>query len=122
MNRFLQPRLLLRLALKTRSYGYELIEDVGQFESEGADPGAIYRNLRAMEGEGLVTSEWDTDGTGPAKRVYRLTPEGVEMLRSWVAVIRQRKNALEQFLNDYETYEVSSASTPSNDTGITEQA
>jgi poly-beta-hydroxybutyrate-responsive repressor len=111
---------LLRLAVKTRSHGYELIEDVGQFESEGADPGAVYRNLRAMESEGLVTSEWDTDGSGPAKRLYSLTPEGVEMLRSWVVVIRQQKNALEQFLSDYAMYEASIVPTPSDEAGGSE--
>ena len=106
MTRFLQPRLLLLLAQKKQSYGYELIEHAGDFGFEEGTPdaGAIYRNLRNMEKEGLVTSEWDTKGTGPARRLYRLTPDGKEMLHSWAVSIRQRKVALEQFLDAYDVY------------------
>lgn len=106
MTRFLQPRLLLLLAKMKQSYGYELIEHIGDFgfEEETQDVGAIYRNLRNMEKEGLVTSEWDTEGAGPARRLYRLTPDGEEMLRSWAVSIRQRKAALERFLEAYNDY------------------
>jgi len=106
MTRFLQPRLLLLLAKMKQSHGYELIEHIGElgFEEETPDVGAVYRNLRNMEKEGLVTSEWDTKGTGPARRLYRLTLDGEEMLHSWAVSIRQRKIALEQFLEAYNAY------------------
>lgn len=106
MTRFLQPRLLLLFAKMKQSYGYELIEHIGDFgfEEETLDVGAIYRNLRNMEKEGLVTSEWDTKGTGPARRLYRLTPDGEEMLHSWAVSIQQRKTALERFLEAYNDY------------------
>lgn len=106
MTRFLQPRLLLLLAQKKQSYGYELIEDIGDSDFGGTSPdtGTIYKTLRNMEKEQLVTSEWDTKGTGPAKRIYRLTDEGKDMLYSWYVSIRQRKVALERFLEAYEAY------------------
>jgi len=97
--RFIEPCLLLLLSQKP-SHGYELMENLsgfGFYEGD-PDPGAVYRNLRQMEHEELVESSWDTTGTGPAKRLYRLTPKGEDYLHSWVVSIRKRKDALEKFL------------------------
>ena len=80
-ERYLQPSLLMGLLFK-QSYGYELIQSIQEFgfvEGE-PPPGMVYRHLRQLEGDGLVTSEWETEGSGPAKRTYRLTAEGVEVL------------------------------------------
>ena len=40
---------------------------------ERVDVGNLYRVLRALEEQGLVTSEWDETLPGPAKRTYELT-------------------------------------------------
>ena len=32
--------------------------------------GNLYRVLRALEADGLVSSEWNDDAPGPAKRIY----------------------------------------------------
>jgi poly-beta-hydroxybutyrate-responsive repressor len=79
------------------------MENLSEFDFyEGdPDPGAVYRNLRQMEGEELVESSWDNTGSGPAKRLYRLTPKGEDYLHSWVASIRKRKEAFEKFLSIY---------------------
>jgi len=66
------------------------------------DPGSIYRNLRRMEEEGLVESEWDTPGRGPARRRYRITPQGLERLDAWSRTIRHRRDSLDEFLRVYE--------------------
>lgn len=98
-GRYTQPCLLLALSRKD-SYGYELIEIIGKF---GAipDASAVYRMLRRMESERLVESEWITDGPGPAKRFYKVTPEGEDLLHSWVAVLQSHKVSLEHFLDEY---------------------
>jgi len=102
VSRFIEPCLLLLLSQKP-SHGYELMENLsgfGFYEGD-PDPGAVYRNLRQMEGEELVESSWDTTGSGPAKRLYRLTPKGEDYLHSWVVSIRKRKEAFEKFLSLY---------------------
>ena len=103
--RLLQPFILLALKEK-ESYGYELIERVNgfRFHSIPPDVGAIYRNLRYMENEGWVKSKWDTRGTGPAKRVYRITPQGEEILHGWAITLRKRRESLEQFLKLYQSH------------------
>jgi poly-beta-hydroxybutyrate-responsive repressor len=95
------------LILKEReAHGYELVEKVNgfHFHSSPPDVGAIYRNLRHMEEERWVTSRWDTKGTGPARRIYRITPEGEEALHRWAITLRKRREALDQFLELYQSY------------------
>jgi len=97
----LQPCLLLLLYEKP-AHGYELIERLMQLGfDQSLDATTVYRNLRRMEEEGLVTSQWDTQRPGPARRLYQLTPEGEDLLHSWASAIRQRKETLEKFLNRY---------------------
>ncbi|MGC8873631.1 MAG: helix-turn-helix transcriptional regulator [Chloroflexia bacterium] len=99
---FMQPWLLLLLAQKP-AHGYELIERLTQEEAiPGADPGLLYRTLRQFEEEGLVRSSWDTEGRGPARRVYELTAEGLEYLHGWAATIRRTRERLGRFLAEYE--------------------
>jgi DNA-binding PadR family transcriptional regulator len=54
-----------------------------------------------MEKEGWVKSKWDTKGSGPAKRIYRITAQGEEILHGWAVTIGKRKEALDQFLKLY---------------------
>ena len=102
MSRFIEPSILLLLSGKP-SYGYELMEELEKIglHDGSPDPGAVYRNLRRMEEDGLLESEWDTSGTGPARRLYRLTPKGQEYLEAWAVTIEQRKRSLEKFLKMY---------------------
>ena len=103
--RQLQPFILLVLKEKD-SYGYELIEKISEFRFHESPPdiGAIYKNLRNMERERLVKSKWDTKGSGPAKRIYRINPQGEEILHGWAVTIRKRKEALDQFLRLYQNH------------------
>lgn len=102
MERFIQPCLLLLLCEK-ESHGYELMENLGQFGFEGGiDPGAVYRNLRKLEEDGLVDSSWETEGPGPAKRQYRITEAGIEGLHGWAVNIRAIIKRLQGFLKRYE--------------------
>jgi len=99
---FAQPRLLLELAKKT-SHGYELIERLGQEGNTTPDPGNFYRMLRSLEEDGLVCSTWDTQNSGPARRMYELTDQGMEFLHAWAATINQTHQSLGRFLSDYKT-------------------
>jgi DNA-binding PadR family transcriptional regulator len=62
----------------------------------------VYRYLREMEGAGLVMSDWDTEGSGPPRRVYQLPDQGDEYLARWVGGLRETKRTLETFLGAYE--------------------
>ncbi|MFO7928608.1 MAG: PadR family transcriptional regulator [Candidatus Humimicrobiaceae bacterium] len=102
MSRFLIPAILLLLAEKP-SHGYELTERYSEmgFSGSDSDPGSIYRTLKTLESEGFIESRWETGGSGPAKKIYSITPEGTEMLTSWSAELKKRKKTLELFLSRY---------------------
>lgn len=101
-ERYVQPSILLGLNVKP-SYGYELIHSIQEFGFvEGqAPPGMIYRHLRQLEEDGLVHSEWETEGSGPAKRMYRLTPEGEEVLAIWIVYMKRQVENLQSFIRRY---------------------
>ncbi len=101
VRRFVQPRLLLLLARKP-AHGYELIEELDEEEGMAIDPALLYRTLHHFEATGLVRSAWDTEGRGPARRVYEITDEGVEYLHTWAVDIRRTRQRLERFLAAYE--------------------
>jgi poly-beta-hydroxybutyrate-responsive repressor len=74
-----------------------------------ADPGMLYRTLRQFEEDELVTSSWDTEGHGPARRIYQITDAGREYLEWWVADVRKTRTRLERFLAEYESFVATSA-------------
>ena len=100
---FVQPWLLLLLSRKP-THGYELMEQLSRDEdAPDVDPGLLYRTLRQLEEDGLVRSSWDTEGAGPARRVYEITDEGIEYLHAWAINIRRTRARLDRFLAEYET-------------------
>jgi len=101
-ERYIQPSILMGLR-RQPSYGYEIIQTIQEFGFvEGqAPPGMIYRHLRDLEAAGLVTSSWKTEGAGPAKRVYELTPEGEEALALWAGYMEQQAQKLMSFIKAY---------------------
>ncbi len=84
MNNIIYAAFLAMLAEKPL-YGYLLVEGLGSFgiDKDSVPYGAAYRILRNMEGKNFVTSEWETEGNGPARRVYHITDTGRDYLKNW---------------------------------------
>jgi poly-beta-hydroxybutyrate-responsive repressor len=98
VERFGEPALLLLLA-RGPTHGYELLERLPELlGDERVDVGNVYRALRSLEEEGLVTSEWRADLPGPAKRTYTLTDEGRELLEAWVESLAALRDGLQGFV------------------------
>jgi PadR family transcriptional regulator PadR len=64
----------------------------------------IYRFLRALEERGFVTSRWDTEGSGPARRLYQITEQGDRYLAWWVGDLRETDRVLHDFLRRYDRH------------------
>ena len=103
--RFMEPCLLLLLH-RGSSHGYSLQDELKEFGFAEApvDPSVVYRALREMEAQGLVTSAWDTEGSGPPRRVYQLTPQGNQYLGQWVADLRETDRVLHGFFAAYDEH------------------
>ncbi len=86
-------------------HGYELLEGLKPFgfEQDPVDSSTVYRFLRRLEERGFVTSRWDMASSGPARRLYQITEEGVHYLAWWVGDLRETDRVLHHFLDCYET-------------------
>ncbi|XRH75381.1 MAG: PadR family transcriptional regulator [Candidatus Methanosuratincola verstraetei] len=71
-------------------------------EKFGVDPAKsiVYIMLRRMEKAGLLVSEWDTSEGGPAKRVYRITQEGLDYLEEATGRLRNAARIIRILLGE----------------------
>lgn len=70
--------LLVLSQLKEPMYGYSLVKKLNDSQIP-MDANTLYPLMRRLEGQGLLTSQWDTGETKPRK-YYQITPEGREVL------------------------------------------
>ena len=102
VERFIEPTLLLLLRERPL-HGYELLDRAQELGVEGrVDVGNLYRLLRSLEEEGIVSSEWNRDLPGPAKRTYELTPAGTRLLDRWAEALRRAQDVIAGFLTRYD--------------------
>ncbi len=98
--RFIEPVLLLMLTEKGRSYGYDLSESLADYALTDAqiERAALYRTLRTLEQNGYVTSNWDIENSGPARRVYSVTKAGRSHLREWTEIMERLSHSMKSFV------------------------
>ena len=102
VERFTEPALLLLLRERP-AHGYDLLERLPELTGEQrVEMGNLYRLLRALEEEGVVSSEWDAESQGPAKRRYALTEHGLRLLDDWADALRRSQERIQRFLDRYE--------------------
>ena len=106
---FLQSCLLVLLH-REPGYGYSLMDGLQEFgfQPEQMDISIIYRTLRNLEAEGLVSDSWDDNSLGPQRRVYTITPQGEEILTEWIQNLRQRRKEIEALEAAYDAVKKSS--------------
>ena len=111
LSRFVEPVVLLLLKKKGHSYGYDLAGDVQEHALTDAviEPAALYRTLRLLEKNGNVTSEWNVEKEGPARRIYKLTAAGEEHLEEWAVVLEHVSKSMARFVKQTKALRVSTA-------------
>jgi PadR family transcriptional regulator PadR len=102
-RRFMRPVVMLLLA-EQPMHGYELLRRLKDFgiAQGGMDPSLLYRLLRVMERAELAESSLDDSGSGPARKVYSLTPDGMEVLDLWAANLDDVAELLQRFKERYQ--------------------
>jgi PadR family transcriptional regulator PadR len=100
---FLQPCLLVMLH-QGEAHGYSLLSGLEEFgfNPDRFDPSLVYRALRDMESDGLVSSEWGDESLGPQRRVYRITEEGEQNLTQWITDLQHTRQEIDYLLTAYE--------------------
>lgn len=79
-------------------YGYALINELAERGLE-IDQGTLYPLLRRLEADGLLHSEWNTEGSRP-RRYYVVSPAGAELLRALADEWRELAAVLNRLLPD----------------------
>jgi PadR family transcriptional regulator, regulatory protein PadR len=97
VERFAEPAVLLLLRERP-AHGYELLEQLPELTGERVDMGNLYRFLRVLEAEGIVSSKWEEELPGPSKRTYTLTEDGRALLDVWADALGDAKSRIDGFL------------------------
>ena len=100
LSRLVRPAVMAVLT-EGPVHGYRIVRRLGElsmFADHAPDPTGIYRLLRSMEEDGLVTSSWELADSGPAKRRFELTGGGRECLAQWVRTLATYKQAVADLL------------------------
>ncbi len=100
---FILPFILLLLS-RMSLHGYELSQKLQAFGFKTVDQGNLYRMLRQLEKDEYVSSEWDTNGSGPAKRRYSITKAGITYLKGYANQLETYQSLLDQFFNMYSSF------------------
>lgn len=88
------PILVMAILAEAPCHGYAIAREIER-RSEGRftmKEGTLYPALRVLEGDGFIEGSWEIQPSGPARKVYRLTPRGESELtkraREWRAYAR----------------------------------
>jgi len=100
---FLRPALLF-LLLRGDNHGYSLLDELEEFgfDSSQVDPSLIYRILREMEADGLVSSYLGEESLGPQRRIYQLLPAGDDYLGLLIHGLRRRREEIDHLVGAYD--------------------
>ena len=93
---------LLMIAEKPR-HGYEIATELRKlgFPILGvAQMGVIYRTLAVLENDGMIVPQWDTS-TSPPRKIYRITPMGMEYLEEIAVELQNMKDLIDTFVERY---------------------
>jgi len=100
LARFVQPAILAVLARESL-HGYRILErltEEAMFRDQAPDAAGVYRVLKSMEQEGLVTCAWDLQTSGPARRQYTITARGRACLAQWLETITRYQGSISTLL------------------------
>lgn len=94
------PTLILAVLSHGPRHGYGIAREI-ELRSTGAlslGEGSLYPALRALEREGLVSSSWEPQERGPARKMYTLTEAGhavlAERTRTWKSFVEAMESIL----------------------------
>ncbi len=100
LARVLRPAVM-GLLTDGPAHGYQLAQRLGEmkmFTCQEPDHAGLYRALKQMEEEGLLTSAWDLAESGPARRVFTITADGMACLGQWKKTLADYRDALDELL------------------------
>lgn len=97
------PAFILLLLVEEQACGMDILKKMELLiPGNRNDSAIIYRSLKTLEKEGMVTFEWHTPEAGPAKKNYTITEKGLEALEIHRNDVEQRIKSLTFFMDSYD--------------------
>ena len=103
MKHFAAPWILLTLVNHDGAHGYKIKTLMNQYTRDLGIPmniTGLYRHLNGLEKRGVLYSEWDSRGKGPARRKFYLTESGKECLRYWMRTLSTQSRLIGRFFEE----------------------
>jgi len=100
LDHFLQPTILMLLKHE-EMHGFLLLKKISEtplFAGDYPDPTGLYRFLKKMETQGMLSSREEVQKDFPSKKMYSITDYGKECLVNWEQTIRQYAEELMQLV------------------------
>ena len=94
--------VVLMILTKGPLHGYRIVQEAARtpiLAGNRPDRAGVYHVLRGLEKEGFVVSSWEHSESGPARKSYRLTPEGRECLARWIKTLENYHRAIGKLLS-----------------------
>lgn len=102
LDRLLQPSILTYLA-RQDLHGYLIIQELENQDlqnGEKPDNAGVYRSLKKLEENGMVSSFWDTAGEGAPRKIFSITEAGRECLANWTVTLEKYREAIQVIVDD----------------------
>jgi len=94
--------ILLFLKESTSAYGAQVLSGLqAELPYCLSDSPSVYRALQEMEEKEWVKSSWESTLSGPPRKWYNITPEGLIALHEYAQDIIQRQANFDYFLRHY---------------------
>ncbi|MFC2042182.1 PadR family transcriptional regulator [Chloroflexota bacterium] len=91
---------ILHLIKDKSAHGGEIYQTLKEKFNIDAPRGIIYALLRRMEGDNLIVSNWNIQETGPARRIYHITDDGLEYLKGFLERLRRASQMIHILLEE----------------------
>ena len=90
---------ILKIISIEATYGYGIVETLKRYGIEEVSEGTIYPLLLRLEKKQLISSEFRPSPSGPDRKYYFITLEGLSMLQSFVEYWRGISQAVDKILS-----------------------
>ena len=90
--------LILKILKESQIHGGEIYRQLKDKYDVDAPKPIIYGVLRRMEKLGFLTSKWDIEEGGPAKRIYLITEEGLDYLEWAIENLKKIKEIIDKLI------------------------
>ncbi len=102
LDRMLRPAILTVLYGQSQGlHGYAIkkkLQIFRFFQNQPPDYTGLYRLLKQMEAEEILSSTESDSQAGPSKRLYRLSDRGEKCLSRWLDSLTEYQEMIDDFL------------------------